>query len=170
MKKCLLIGLLCVMLTPAWADFPESNLVERTGELSDQEWALIEGRMGLLNNISYLPSLLPIIMRNRDSLELTGQQVAALSQWRAENYQRMVNIMNEIITKRIVLSQQSVRPEVSGEALVGLQDEIFALQREVFLIRLSCRNLVTSTFSEEQWSNFAFIAAEDPKIAGLLAQ
>ncbi len=142
----------------------------RPSGLSNEDWQLIESRMALLNNISYLPSLLPVIMQNRHSLELTQQQIASLRQWRKENYQRMVEIMNTIIAKRIVLAQRAVDPDVNQDELIVLQDELFRLQRQVFRIRLSCRELVTGTFTEEQWSNFAFIAAEDPKIAGLIGQ
>jgi len=139
-------------------------------ELSHQDWGVMENRLALLNNISYLPSLLPIIMQNRDSLELTKGQVASLRQWRRENYQRMVNTMNTIITKRILLAQKAVDPETDPQQLVVLQDELFRLQREVFMIRLSCRQLITESFTQEQWANFAFVAAEDPKFAGLMAQ
>lgn len=144
--------------------------IAQHAELSPQEWRQIEDRMALLNNISYLPSLLPIIMQNRDSLELTREQVDSLRQWRKHNYQRMVNVMNTIITRRIALAQRAVDPETTPEQLTALQDELFALQREVFEIRLSCRQLVTESFTEEQWANFAFVAAEDPKIAGLFNQ
>jgi len=151
----------------------DQSLEQRMGqqaELSDPDWQLIESRMALLNNISHLPSLLPIIMQNRHSLQLTKRQIESLQQWRKDNYQRMVDVMNTIIAKRIVLAQRAVDPQVEQEQLITLQDELLQLQREVFLVRLSCRELVTGTFTEEQWSNFAFIAAEDPKISGLIGQ
>ena len=139
-------------------------------ELAPESWELLRNKMLLLNNISYLPSLLPIIMKNRHALELTTAQVSAFHQWRREHFQDMVHTMNMIIEKRIALSQAAVQPEVSAEALVAMQDEIFTLQRKLFELRLSCRELVTGTFTEEQWLNFAFVAAEDPQIAGLFNQ
>jgi hypothetical protein len=126
--------------------------------------------MVLLNKISYLPALLPIIMKNRHALELTDAQVDAFRDWRRKDYQDMVDTMNLIIQKRIGLSQRAVEPEVSAEDLIAIQDEIFTLQRRLFALRLSCRELVTSTFTEDQWSDFAFIAAEDPQMAGLFMQ
>ena len=137
--------------------------------LSPQEWDLLRQRMMLLNNISYLPSLLPVIMKNRGSLELTKEQVTAFRDWRRNNYQQMVSLMNTIIEKRIVLSQRAVQPSVTQDDLVTLQEEIFQLQRKVFRIRLSCRELVASTFTDEQWSDFAFIAADNPQLSGLFA-
>jgi len=161
------IVLVCLALPAAAADI--EPLDSRTA-LSPQTWDLLRARMRLLNNISYLPSLLPVIMNNRDSLELTPEQMTAFRDWRRKNYQAMVDKMNTIIEKRILLSQHAVRPETGPEELIAMQDEIFELQREVFRIRLSCRQLITRTFTEEQWSNFAFIAADDPQIAGLFAQ
>jgi len=162
-------GLAVATLAIADIESLEQRMAQQAA-LSGPDWQLIESRMALLNNISYLPSLLPVIMRNRHSLELTEGQIASLRQWRKENYQHMVDVMNTIIAKRIVLAQRAVDPEVEQGELITLQDELFRLQRQVFLIRLSCRELVTGTFTEEQWSNFAFIAVEDPKISGLIGQ
>ena len=173
MKTGILILAVLVWVNPVGAeplDLSPSTGLAQQRDFTDGEWQLIRARLALLNNISYLPSLLPVIMKNREALGLTKAQVQSLRGWRKRNYQTMVNTMNTIIEKRIVLAQLAVDPSVNQVLLIELQDEIFKLQREVFLIRLSCRDIVTSTFTEEQWDNFAFIAADDPKIAGLLGQ
>ena len=170
MNRIMPIIALCGTFSGASADSRPPLDLGSDGDFSRQQWDLVEERMQLLNSISYLPSLLPIIMKNRDSLELTDAQIHALHDWRRDNYQKMVDTMNTIIEKRIELGQAAMKPKVDQQQLLALQDEIFKLQREVFLIRLSCRELVTGSFTQEQWSNFAFIAAEDPQIAGLLDQ
>ena len=164
------LGLVLVFHLRADAEFSVIEGLDQKRDLSDKEWLLIRERMALLNNISYLPSLLPVIMKNREALELSASQIQTLRAWRKENYQRMVDIMNQIIEKRIVLSQRAVNPKVTQRELISLQDDIFKLQREVFVIRLSCREIVTGSFTAEQWENFAFIATDDPKIAGLFIE
>jgi hypothetical protein len=158
------LSLSCSTLAAA----PESAVPAK--ETSPETWEMLRERMLLLNNISYLPSLLPVIMKNRHALELTQSQVAAFRQWRSEHYQEMEATMNVIIEKRIALSQAAVQPDIPASALIAMQDDIFVLQRKLFQLRLSCRELVTGTFTDEQWSNLAFVAAEDPQIAGLLIQ
>ena len=173
MKSLIFYLVVISIVTMVSADsvkFSVPDDLNKKWDFSNEEWQMVANRMALLNNISYLPSLLPVIMKNREALGLTGKQVRTLRDWRKKNYQKMVSIMNTIISKRIVLSQQAVNPTISQSQLIHLQDELFKLHREVFLIRLSCRELVTNSFSEEQWENFEFIAADDPKIAGLLGQ
>jgi len=164
--RCLGVILCCCLSLSAVAAAPENLSSDKP--LSPKTWEHLRERLALLNNISYLPTLLPIIMAHRNELELTEAQVAALREWRRDHYQNMVDTMNVIIRKRIALSQGALQPEASAEALIAMQDEIFILQRKLFELRLSCRELVTSTFTEDQWSNFAFIAAEDPQIGGLI--
>jgi hypothetical protein len=54
--------------------------------------------------------------------------------------------------------------------LIALQSEIQASQRRLLKIKLSCRNLVMTTFTAEQWDNFAFVVSDYPKLASLLSQ
>ncbi len=166
MKFSVSLLLVCLWVADATADMESLGAKD---ELSPHTWEALRERMSLLNNISYLPSLLPTIMKNRHALGLRKEQVAALRDWRRNNYQTMVDTMNIIVEKRIELSQRAMRPDVTQSNLNAMQEEIFDLQREVFSIRLSCRELVTGTFTEDQWSSFAFIAADDPQLSGLFA-
>jgi hypothetical protein len=166
MKFFVSLLLVCLWVADATADMES---LDAKNELSPHTWDALRERMSLLNNISYLPSLLPTIMKNRHALGLSKEQVAAFRDWRRKNYQKMVDAMNIIVEKRIELSQRAVRPDVTPSDLNAMQEAIFDLQREVFSIRLSCRELVIGTFTEEQWSNFAFIATDDPQLSGLFA-
>jgi hypothetical protein len=137
--------------------------------LSPQEWKEVEARVGLLENAALMPSLLPFVMRNRDALQLTDEQIATFYRWRKENFVSMVNLMNAIIEKKVEFSTESLSPEVSDEHLLAFQIEIQQLQQTLLELRLSCRRLIMDTFTEEQWENFVFIAADDPKLAGFLS-
>jgi hypothetical protein len=136
--------------------------------LTDSQWETVRDRVGLLDKIAYLPSLLPVIMKHRDTLELTGKQVAAFRQWRKMHYQDMVDLMNEIIQRRFTLSKASLEESLSSDDILAKQQEIFRLQERLLRIRLSCRNLIVETFSPDQWENMAFILEEYPRYAGLL--
>ena len=136
--------------------------------LSDAEWDTIQEYVGLLDKISFMPSLLPVIMKHRDALNLSDDQKQAFRTWRKGNYPRMVGVMNEIIERRIVLAKGALDPQIGQAELLYAQKEILQLQQELLMIRLSCRELVMETFSSDQWDSLAFVLEEYPELAGLM--
>ena len=142
--------------------------LSQVAPLSDRQWDSIHSKVNLLDKVAYFPSLLPVIMKHRDALGLSYQQAKTLRLWRKENYQNMVNLMNQIIEQRIELSKGSLNAKLTNEQILDKQKEIFELQEQVLRIRLSCRKIVVSTFSAEQWADLGFVLEEYPQFAGLL--
>ena len=85
------IATICLANNPLWA------MHESGHDLSNEEWLIVKNRIELLDSLNYMPTLLPTIMRNRDILQLTDQQIKSFRDWRKEHYANMVNTMNEII-------------------------------------------------------------------------
>ncbi|MGB5178348.1 MAG: hypothetical protein WBP44_06430 [Gammaproteobacteria bacterium] len=138
--------------------------------LTDDDWKEVMDKVVLLEDSGLMPTLLPVIMRNRDTLELTDEQVNAFRAWRKKNYTHMVNVMNEIIEKSVQFRVAALSPRVTSDQLYVLQSDIHELQRQLLKIKLSCRELVTTSFTDAQWENFAFVVADNPKLASLLSQ
>ena len=138
--------------------------------LSVDDWKEVMDKVVLLEQSGLMPTMLPVIMRNRDTLELTDEQVNAFRAWRKNNYTNMVNIMNQVIEKMVQFRVSSLSPEVSSEQLLAFQFEIHGLQRQLLEIKLSCRELVMTSFTDEQWENFAFVVADNPRLASLVSQ
>jgi hypothetical protein len=138
--------------------------------LTDDDWKEVMEKVVLLEDSGLMPTLLPVIMRNRDMLELTAEQVDAFRSWRKKNYTHMVNVMNEIIETSVQFRVAALSPHVSSDHLYVLQSDIQELQRQLLKIKLSCRELVTTSFTDEQWENFAFVVADHPKLASLMSQ
>lgn len=138
--------------------------------LSPDDWDEIMEKVLLLENTGLLPTLLPVIMGNRDTLQLTDAQVNAFRDWRKKNYTNVINIMNEILEKKVQFRIEALSPATSDSHLIELQSDIQALQRQLLKMKLSCRKLVMTTFTDEQWENFAFVVADNPKLASLLSQ
>jgi hypothetical protein len=137
--------------------------------LSPEDWKEIMEKVVLLEGSGLLPTLLPVIMRNRDTLQLTDDQLAAFRAWREANYTNVINIMSEIVEKKVQFRVESLSPSVSGDHLLALQVIIQELQQELLMLKLSCRELVMSTFTDEQWENFAFVVSDNPQLASLLS-
>ena len=150
------------------ASAASAEKLSQPAPLSNSQWEDIRQQVVLLDKIAYLPSLLPVVMTNRDALELSDAQVAAFRQWRKLHYREMVDLMNEIIQRRITLSKTTLDDRVSQDDMLAQQKEIFSLQEDLLRLRLSCRELIVSTFSPIQWDNLAFILEEYPRYAGLL--
>jgi hypothetical protein len=138
--------------------------------LTADDWKEVMEKVVLLEDSGLLPTLLPVIMRNKDTLQLTDGQLDAFRAWRKANYTNVVNTMNEILEKKVQFRVEALSPSVSGDHLFALQAEIQELQQKLLKLKLSCRELVMSTFTEEQWENFAFVVSDNPKLASLLSQ
>ena len=138
--------------------------------LSADDWKEVMDKVVLLESSGLMPTLLPVIMRNQDTLELTDEQINAFRAWRKKNYTHMVNVMNEIIEKSVQFRVAALSPRITSDDLYVLQSEIQDLQRQLLKIKLSCRELVTTSFTDEQWDNFAFVVADNPKLASLMSQ
>jgi hypothetical protein len=138
--------------------------------LTADDWKEVMEKVVLLEDSGLLPTLLPVIMRNKDTLQLTDGQLDAFRAWRKVNYTNVINTMSEILEKKVQFRVEALSPIVSGDHLLALQAEIQELQQKLLKLKLSCRELVMSTFTEEQWENFAFVVSDNPKLASLLSQ
>ena len=138
--------------------------------LSPEDWDEVKEKVELLEPAGLMPTLLPVILSNRDALQLTDKQVNAFRAWRKKNYTNMVNLMNEIIEKMVEFRVQSLSPSITGDQLLAFQSDIQELQVQLLKIKISCRELIMTTFTDEQWDNFAFIISDNPKLASLMTQ
>ena len=57
---------------------------------------------------------------------------------------------------------------VGNAELIHEQKVILQLQEELLSLKLSCRELIMTTFSPQQWSNLAFVLEDYPEFAGLM--
>ncbi|MGB5637538.1 MAG: hypothetical protein WBM63_00335 [Sedimenticolaceae bacterium] len=142
--------------------------LKQPAPLTKAEWDNVQAYVGSLGKISFFPGLLPVIMKNQDALELTTDQKSTFRSWRKQNYQHMVDLMNEIIERRIAFSRSALDQAVPDTELINKQKAIFQLQEELLVLRLSCRDLIMATFTPNQWSNFAFILEDYPEFAGVM--
>jgi hypothetical protein len=121
----------------------------------------IESYIVNLDKVNYLPNLLPIILKNKDFIGLTEDQVAQLDDWRKQYREPMLAAMKDITQKRIEMKEAALTPNVSSSRLIQLQNEIFRLHREVLKYKLSCREEVVHTFNNENWMSFFMVLADE---------
>ena len=120
----------------------------------------LDRKLALLDRISYHPSLLPIIMQNRDFLELTPDQMKKLTDWRKKNAPAMLEKMEQVAKGRIDFVERSLDPKTSEAELVREQHHLFKLQEEVLAYKLSCRQNILKTFTPKQWDALQLIMAD----------
>ena len=120
----------------------------------------IDKKLELLDRISYHPSLLPIIMQNKDFLELTPDQLKRLTEWRKKNAPAMLEKMEEVAKGRIDFVERSLNPKTTRQDLVREQHHLFKLQEEVLAYKLSCRQNILQTFTPKQWDALQLIMAD----------
>ena len=161
-KLSTILIIFSIFSTPLWAKHESDH------PLSEEDWAMIERNIKLIDNMNFMPVLLPILMKNRDTLELTKEQIEHFRGWRKQNYVPMVNIMNNIVEKRLAFKKASLNPAVSNEKLFELQNKSLDSQKELLAIKLSCRKMLVESFTGEQWEQFEFIVSDDPKLASFI--
>ena len=122
--------------------------------------SVLDKKLELFDRISYHPSLLPIIMQNRDFLELTPDQLKRLTEWREKNAPAMLEKMEEVAKGRIDFVDRSLNPKTSEAELVREQHHLFKLQEEVLAYKLSCRHNILQTFTPKQWDALQLIMAD----------
>ncbi len=164
------IKLATILITTFLFVEPLSAMHKSDHDLSNDEWAILMRKLELLDGVNYMPTLLPTIMRHRDVLQLTSQQINSFRNWRKQNYENMVKVMNTIIEKRIDFKKASLNPKTSEEKLREMQSDILTLHKQLLEIKLSCRKMLVDSFTEEQWDNFAFAVADHPTLASLVQQ
>ena len=114
-----------------------------------------------MDKINFLPGLLPVIIENRDAIELTDAQLDKLIAWREAHSKQLHETRNKIVQKRMEIKQAALSPDISSARLIQLQNETFRLQRELLEYKLSCRELVLNTFNQNNWEGFFMVLAED---------
>ncbi len=122
---------------------------------------LYQQQLERLDKVNFHPNLLPLILKNRDYLELSPEQVTAFKKWRKNNAKPMFAAMNEIIRKRIEFREAALSPDTSAQDLRKMQEDIFALHKKVLDYKLSCRENIVNTFSEQNWDDFFVVLAEE---------
>ena len=137
-----------------------AQLSQAESALDPEEFEM-ESYIVKLDKVNYLPNLLPIILKNKDFIGLTDDQVAYLDDWRKNNRETMIAAMKEITIKRIEMKEAALSPNVSSARLIQLQNDIFRLHREVLEYKLSCREHVVRTFNNENWLSFFMVLADE---------
>ncbi|MGB5457119.1 MAG: hypothetical protein WBO73_14125 [Gammaproteobacteria bacterium] len=129
--------------------------------INQQDIADYQKQIERLDKLNFHPNLLPLILKHRDYLELTPEQLDAFRAWRKINAKPMFAAMNDIISKRIEFREAALSPDISAEDLRQKQQEIFALHQKVLDYKLSCRANIHKTFTEQNWDDFFVVLAEE---------
>lgn len=149
----------CVINTMAFmaASLLAPVQAQTVGEQANQYQQQLER----LDKVNFHPNLLPLILKHKDYLELTPQQIDAFLSWRKTNAKAMFATMDEIIRMRIEFREAALSPGVSASDLRQKQQEIFALHQKVLEYKLSCRENIHKTFTEQNWDDFFVVLAEE---------
>ena len=80
----------------------------------------------------------------------------------------MVNLMNGIVEQRLAFKQAALSQDTPSDELLVMQKQVLSMQEELLRLKLSCRDVLMDSITEEQWENFVFIVSDDPKLAGFI--
>ena len=96
-----------------------------------------------------------------DAIGLNQKQIKAFTDWRVEVAPKMILLMKTIAIERLKFQQKSLNPSITAKQLIDYQSQIFKLHKKLLMMKLKCRKVLTSSFTEEQWENLFFILSEE---------
>ena len=139
----------------------DCSQVSAEEDLDEIDWDLIQSRMNSIKPAGYHPFLMPLIMANRDFIELTDEQLEVFQKWRKTNRVKIIHLMDKIIYERSQFLKLSLQKDTRQEVLIAKQEKIFKLHQKVLQIQLSCRREILDNFTEQQWDNFNFVLSSN---------
>lgn len=164
--KLLICLVLAFLIIPSGVALAEDEAKCDCAESADEDldaidWDLIQSRMKSISPAGYHPFLMPLIMANRDFIELTDEQLEVFKKWRKHNRVKILHLMDKIIYERNQFHKLSLQKDTRQEVLIAKQEKIFKLHQKVLQIQLSCRREILDNFTEQQWDNFKFVLSSN---------
>ena len=152
--KRLLTNMFCFIICLSFLWSPSAKA------MTDAKYKKSKSNASIMDQLHYLPIILPVIIDNRDVLELNDAQVKKLLHWREINRDEILYTLQRILHMRSAIKQAALIPSITSEEITLMQDDIFQLQRKVLIYKLSCRQLVFDTFNQQNWEGLMFVLAE----------
>ena len=108
-------------------------------------------QMKLMRHVNPMPNLMMVVVQNKDQLDLSEEQDAALQQWRSENHPRMMKMAEQVVSLEKKLGEEALAG-ATGAVLQEISAEIFNIRGAIIKGKLACRNTMHSILNEEQWN------------------
>ena len=138
-------------------------------DLAEEDWLAVKDKINRLDELTYLPSFLPIIMKNHNTLQLTKKQISLLHAWHQKYYLEMILIRNEIIKEELNFTKAERDIETSRNDFYNIQNTIQDLQKELLKINLSYKKVILhSHLTHEQLDNLVLILEDNPTVASVI--
>ena len=135
---------------------------------AEEDWLVAKDKINLQDELTYLPTLLPIIMKHHNTLQLTNRQVSLLHAWRQKHYLNMMVIRNEIIREQLNFKKAERDITTSRNTFYDIQNTILSLQQDLLKIKQSYRKVMIHCLTPEQWDNLVLILDDNPSIASVI--
>ena len=103
-----------------------------------------------MHKLQPMPNLMRVVMHHGDQLNLSKQQAAALSAWRAANQDRIHARMKAMATVRKVLQDAVLRGANIAAVNVHLS-HMDRVRAEIVAAKVACRDNMRQILNDEQW-------------------
>lgn len=97
-----------------------------------------------------MPNLMMVVKKNKDQLDLSEEQAAALDEWHSKNQPAMMKMATQVLELEKKLNDEALAG-ASGQVLQQITGEIFNVRGAIIRTKLGCRNHMHSVLNQEQW-------------------
>lgn len=118
-------------------------------------------RQSLETYLSPAPSLMPILVKQADALDLTAQQQTRLADWRKVAQPGREKLEKEIAAGRLAVNQAMLDGKNNNEVQKLMRD---VQRKEIKLVvgKLACRDNAKKVLTPEQWSKLIALYQAQP--------
>ncbi len=105
---------------------------------------------------SPVPTLMRLVVKNKDILELSKKQKASLKQWRRAYLKKAIADIKASRQVESKLHNISITGEPSADVQI-LIDEAIPLKKQVWENKLACRDVIKDVLNEDQWETLVLL-------------
>ena len=118
-------------------------------------------RQSLETYLSPAPSLMPILVKQADALDLTAQQQTQLADWRKVAQPGREKLEKEIAAGRLAVNQAMLDGKNNNDVQKLMRD---VQRKEIKLVvgKLACRDNAKKVLTPEQWSKLIALYQAQP--------
>lgn len=107
--------------------------------------------MAMMKHVSPMPSLMPVVIKNADLLELSKEQTEALAKERKKRHAQVHTLASEIMADESKILQATLDGKPKAE-IHKMSQAVMDKRLIIIDAKAGCRDIVRKALNDEQWN------------------
>jgi len=102
----------------------------------------------VLKHVNPMPNLMRVVMKYKDELQLTENQITAINLWKQSNKPRIKKLIQKVMEQEKNLHEMALN---SDSHLVAEAQKMLDNRKNIIILKAQCRANLKSFLKKEQW-------------------